>query len=239
MSGRDRDSRGWQSGTCGSRGGSRGPGRHWHPTAATGGSSTVRQLLRGCRHGAGRRIPTPDKTLKHDQRGSPMTARVLLLSLLLTTPMAAQPDDLIRLLQQRNCPDCRLADVDLVHADLKHADLSGTQLQRANLSQVLLDGANLRNTDLRFTNLQGASLRGADLRGSKLYGTDFRQSDLSGACLIQSPWNRVTGKVRRESPGHPQPPRCTTPGWMPQKRGAGLGRKICSVRRLPRSRKSH
>ena len=127
-----------------------------------------------------------------------MTARVLLLSLLLTTPMAAQPDDLVLLLQQRNCPDCRLADVDLVHADLRDADLSGAQLQRANLSQARLDGANLRNTDLRLTSLKGASLRGADLRGSKLYGTDFRQSDLSGAlldpvALEQSHWQGATG----------------------------------------------
>ena len=127
-----------------------------------------------------------------------MTARVLLLSLLLTTPMAAQPDDLVLLLQQRNCPDCRLADVDLVHADLRDADLSGAQLQRANLSQARLDGANLRNTDLRLTSLKGASLRGADLRGSKLYGTDFRQSDLSGAlldpvALEQSHWQGARG----------------------------------------------
>ena len=127
-----------------------------------------------------------------------MTARVLLLSLLLTTPMAAQPDDLVLLLQQRNCPACRLADVDLVHADLRDADLSGAQLQRANLSQARLDGANLRNTDLRLTSLKGASLRGADLRGSKLYGTDFRQSDLSGAlldpvALEQSHWQGATG----------------------------------------------
>jgi len=127
-----------------------------------------------------------------------MTARVLLLSLLLSAPLAARPDDLILLLQQRNCPDCHLADVDLIHADLRDADLSGAQLQRANLSQARLDGANLSNTDLRFTSLKGASLRGADLRGSKLYGTDLRQSDLSGAlldpvALEQSHWQGAAG----------------------------------------------
>ena len=127
-----------------------------------------------------------------------MTARVLLFTLLLATPLAARADDLILLLQQRNCPDCRLADVDLVHADLRDADLSGAQLQRANLSQARLDGADLRNTDLRFTSLRGASLRGADLRGSKLYGTDLRLSDLSGAvldpdALEQSHWQGARG----------------------------------------------
>ena len=115
-----------------------------------------------------------------------MTARVLLLSLLLTTPLAAQPDDLVLLLQQRNCPDCRLADVDLVHADLRDADLSGAQLQRANLGQARLDGADLRNADLNFANLRGASLKGADLRGSQLYGSDLRETDLSGAQLDES-----------------------------------------------------
>ena len=109
---------------------------------------------------------------------------MLLLSLLLSTPLAAQPDDLIRLLQQRNCPDCRLADVDLIHADLKHADLSGTQLQR-NLSQVLLDGANLRNTICASPTCRERRYA-ALIWGSKLYGTDFRQSDLSGALLDQS-----------------------------------------------------
>ena len=52
-----------------------------------------------------------------------MPSRVLLFTLLFTTPLVARADDLIKLLQQRNCPDCRLADVDLVHADLRDADL--------------------------------------------------------------------------------------------------------------------
>ena len=127
-----------------------------------------------------------------------MTARVLLLSLLLTTPLAAQPDDLVLLLLQRNGPDCRLVDVDLVHADLRDADLSGAQLQRTNLSQARLDGANLRNTDLRLTSLKGASLRGADLRGSRMYGTDLRQANLDGAqlddgALEQAYWQGARG----------------------------------------------
>ena len=127
-----------------------------------------------------------------------MPARVLLFTLLLASPLAARADDLILLLQQRNCPDCRLADVDLVHADLRDADLQRAQLQRANLAQARLDGADLRKTNLQFTNLQGASLRGADLRGSTLYGTDLRQADLSGAqlddgALEQAHWEGARG----------------------------------------------
>ena len=56
-------------------------------------------------------------------------------------------DALMQLLQTRNCPECQLADVDLVHAQLQDADLAGAKLQRANLSQARLDGANLRGAD--------------------------------------------------------------------------------------------
>ena len=84
-----------------------------------------------------------------------MPARVLLYTLLLATPLAARADDLIVLLQQRSCPNCRLADVDLVHADLRDADLQRAQLQRANLGQARLDGADLRESNLQFTNLRG------------------------------------------------------------------------------------
>ena len=112
-----------------------------------------------------------------------MPAQVLLFTLLFTAPLVARADDLHLLLQQRNCPDCILADVDLVHADLRDADLQRTQLQRANLAQARLDGADLSGADLSFTSLRGASLRGADLTGSRLYGTDLREADLSGARL--------------------------------------------------------
>ena len=131
-----------------------------------------------------------------------MPLRGCLLSiLLLGTPVAAQPadsGDLIRVLQQRHCPDCRLADADLVHADLRDAYLAGARLQRANLGEARLDGADLSGSDLSFTSLRGASLRGADLRGSRLYGTDLRHADLSGArldagALDQSHWQGARG----------------------------------------------
>ena len=55
-----------------------------------------------------------------------MPARVLLFA----APLVARANDLIELLQQQKCQDCRLADVDLVHADLRDADLQRAQLQR-------------------------------------------------------------------------------------------------------------
>ena len=131
-----------------------------------------------------------------------MPLRGCLLSiLLLGAPVAAQPTDpgdLIRVLQQRHCPDCRLADADLVHADLRDAQLAGARLQRANLGEARLDGADLSGSDLSFTSLRGASLRDADLRGSHLYGTDLRHADLSGArldvgALDQSHWQGAQG----------------------------------------------
>ena len=106
----------------------------------------------------------------------------------LIAPLAFHPSvkadqDLLMLLESRQCPNCRLADADLVHADLRDANLSNAQLQRANLSRASLDGADLGEADLRFTSLHGASLRGANLKGANLYGTDFRESDLTGAQL--------------------------------------------------------
>ena len=144
-------------------------------------------------------IPTPDTTQRHLQRGPlPMQARLLVLTLLLAAPLTARAGDLIVLLEQGSCPECHLADVDLVHADLRDSDLQRAKLQRANLGQARLDGADLRGSNLKFTNLRGASLQGADLRGSTLYGTDLRQADLNGAqldkgALEQAHWDGAHG----------------------------------------------
>jgi len=122
----------------------------------------------------------------------------VLLSALGSAAAAAPGNDLMRLLERRSCPGCRLQDADLVHADLRDADLRNARLQRANLSQARLDGAQLQGADLRFTSLQGASLRGADLRGAILEGTDLRHSDLSAALLDpgalgRSHWDEAIG----------------------------------------------
>jgi tetratricopeptide (TPR) repeat protein len=128
-----------------------------------------------------------------------LPAVLLTLGLGLPGPAAwANPNDLIQLLDTRNCRGCKLQDTDLVHADLRDADLRQAQLQRANLGQARLDGAQLSGANLSFTSLTGASLRGADLRGARLEGTDLRQADLSGAlldpgALSRSHWQRATG----------------------------------------------
>ena len=126
---------------------------------------------------------------------------LLLLTVLLGAPLTARADDLIMLLEARSCPNCKLADADLVHADLRDADLQGAHMQRANLSMARLDGADLSDSDLRFTSLQGASLRGADLRNSNLVGTDLRNADLTSAlldqhALDQSHWDGARGVTR-------------------------------------------
>ena len=123
---------------------------------------------------------------------------LLLVSGLLNPALAADAEPLMRLLDSRSCPGCRLQDADLAQADLRDARLQGAQLQRANLSGARLDGANLRGTDLSFTSLAGASLRGTDLRGAILNGTDLRQADLSGAlldagALSRSHWEQARG----------------------------------------------
>ena len=99
--------------------------------------------------------------------------------------IAADQQDLIQLLDSRQCQECQLSEVELTHANLRDANLQRARLQRANLSQAQLDGADLSGSDLSFTSFQGASLRGANLRNSRLIGTDFRSADLTGALLNQ------------------------------------------------------
>ena len=121
---------------------------------------------------------------------------------LIASPMQAESmDDLIKVLQDGDCRNCRLADADLVHADLRDADLRDARLQRANLGEARLDGADLRGANLSFTSLRGASLRGANLEGSILHGTDLRWADLSGAllnpnALEEAHWQGATGISR-------------------------------------------
>ena len=120
--------------------------------------------------------------------------------------IAGNEEQLIQLLQSRQCLGCLLTEVDLAHADLRDANLQGAQLRGANLSQARLDGADLSGSDLSFTSLQGASLRGSDLRNSRLMGTDLRRADLTGALLSpkaldQTHWIGAKG-VRRGARSH-------------------------------------
>ena len=78
---------------------------------------------------------------------------LLLLTVLLGAPLSARADDLIVLLEARSCPNCELADADLIHADLRNADLTAADLQRANLGRARLDEPTPRR-DLRFSSLK-------------------------------------------------------------------------------------
>lgn len=137
-------------------------------------------------------------------RPIPANQPVFVLALLLavatgTSPaLAANQNQLMRLLESRRCVSCKLQDADLVQSDLRDSDLRRSQLQRANLSGARLDGANLSGADLSYTSLVGASLRGADLRGAQLMGTDLREADLSGAlldpnALVSTHWEKAVG----------------------------------------------
>ena len=86
---------------------------------------------------------------------------LLLLAVLLGAPLSTRAENLIVLLEEGSCPNCTLADADLVRADLSDANLNAADLRRAKLSRVRLDGADLRNADLRFSNLKGHHLGAA------------------------------------------------------------------------------
>lgn len=117
---------------------------------------------------------------------------------------ALASEDLVRLLDHKQCSGCKLQDADLVFADLRDAQLGKAQLQRANLSRARLDGADLRGANLTQSTLMGASLRGADLRGAQLNGADLRESDLSGAlfdseALASTHWKGALGVTAQAS----------------------------------------
>lgn len=134
--------------------------------------------------------PLPELAARPDRR--PIGIGVLILVATLFHPGAVDASEaLMRLLEQKRCPRCDLAEADLVHAQLQDADLRNARLMRANLGQARLDGARLGGADLSFTSLLGASLRGADLRGARLEGTDLRQADLSGTLLDRGALSRA------------------------------------------------
>jgi uncharacterized protein YjbI with pentapeptide repeats len=89
-----------------------------------------------------------------------MNLKVLMIGILSTNILlfnsvsAYNPEELRRLRDTGNCPNCDLRGADLRGADLRGADLSGADLS-------------------------GADLSGADLRGATLNGVDFSGANLS------------------------------------------------------------
>jgi uncharacterized protein YjbI with pentapeptide repeats len=112
--------------------------------------------------------------------------------------IAANPDQVQRLLTTRQCPGCDLRQAGLVYADLRGADLRGADLRGANLSRAQLATANLDGADLRGTSLFGADLSMASLRQANLGGADLReatvtQADFDGAITTNAGYMGAVG----------------------------------------------
>ncbi|MFP4236809.1 MAG: pentapeptide repeat-containing protein [Desulfonatronovibrio sp.] len=123
-----------------------------------------------------------------------ITAMGTLVCLLTGGQAAAfNEDDLDRLLEHNECPECdlsgaqlnftRLAWADLIKADLSGANLTRTDLSRALLIGTRLSGANLTRASLFGARLVGAELSGANLNHADLSEANLNLADLSGANL--------------------------------------------------------
>ena len=111
------------------------------------------------------------------------TAIVALLIGILTVcwmlpAIAANDDDLNRLLSTNSCSGCDFSGATLSESSLSNADLS-----RANLTGTDLTKAMLKSADLSHTSLQGARLQNANLSNANLSGADLSNAKLNGAIL--------------------------------------------------------
>ena len=103
-----------------------------------------------------------------------------LLSPWILTPQTQAYEELILLLQDKRCPQCRLADVDLVHADLRGANFHGTDLRDAKLSGAQLDANALEQAHWSgATTLPAKAQSHAALHNTGLTSTSRRQAKLN------------------------------------------------------------
>lgn len=84
------------------------------------------------------------------------------------------PEDLERLIKQKNCPGC----------DLRGADLRGVDLSNAKLEGINMMGANLEGVNLEHATLDDAGLEKANLRNAKLHGASLDHATLDDAVLV-------------------------------------------------------
>lgn len=122
--------------------------------------------------------------------------RQLLAILGLVTPLlfasvgqAANPDDLQRLLETRECQGCDLSGVNLqgehlIGVDLRNANLSGANLINANLEGADLTGANLNNANLSDAMVTNAILASANLDQANLTQAQLYDTDVNGASMV-------------------------------------------------------
>lgn len=93
-------------------------------------------------------------------------------------------DNVKKLLADKACVGCFLAEASLSAAALEGADLTGANLFEANLYFANLAKANLTNAQLGKANLRKARLKGAILTGADLTGADLHwatDADFTGA----------------------------------------------------------
>ena len=86
--------------------------------------------------------------------------------------------DLLKMLDDGECPGCDLSGKDMAEIKLK-----GAELKEANLSGAVLVGTNLKNANLKGANLSGANLEGANLENANLEGADLSRARLVDTIL--------------------------------------------------------
>ncbi|MEL7316172.1 MAG: pentapeptide repeat-containing protein, partial [Cyanobacteria bacterium J06559_3] len=156
-----------------------------------------------------------DRTLPH--RSFLIAGLVVTSGWMFTAPASAvNEDDLERLITERTCVGCDLADADLRRLDLRGvdlrdadlnnanfylADISGADLSRANLTEAYFGRAVAQGTYFNLANLDDATLIEADFRDATLtnvmfgnayiedslfMGADLQDADLREAILVDS-----------------------------------------------------
>ena len=107
---------------------------------------------------------------------------MLAVSLGLAAPsLAANLEQVQRLLKTNQCPNCDLSGADLKDTNLFGANLIGANLKGANLSGVNLGAANLTDADMTEANLNRAYLDRATLENTNLTKADLSEAYLKNA----------------------------------------------------------
>jgi uncharacterized protein YjbI with pentapeptide repeats len=109
---------------------------------------------------------------------------MLAVSLGLAAPsLAADLEQVQRLLKTNQCPNCDLSGADLKDTNLFGANLIGANLKGANLSGVNLGAANLTDADLSEAKLNRAYLDRATLENTNLTKADLSEAYLKNASV--------------------------------------------------------
>ena len=115
------------------------------------------------------------------------------ISLALASPSswAYNQDDLQRLLETKNCPQCDLRFAILEEVNLDDAQLAGANFEGAKLLEVSLQHAELQNTNFNYALIHDSDLNFARLEGADLQHATLEDSNLTQANLTQANLNSV------------------------------------------------